>query len=227
MAQKTQFLPNFIEKTAPQATIESIFYFFYKRISMKKSLLLLSLSLTICTNTILCAYQKKNDSVEINKEALAQLDAYTKYAGVGSLAAIGAGVVLKNDLLSGIGLGTLSGISVGVLQKNYNWMLIWIAESFARYSLAQRLCATNPSDIHITNEELIQLERNVRNFSGFFTKGVPAATKEQMIADSMRDAHSNLRKSKALRNIQYSSQGASWISYLIYRYLEQQAENPA
>lgn len=187
---------------------------------MKRMMRYAGLSLMmLASNAIYCGNNQKKENKEVNKEAVAQLDTYTKNAMISSIIAIVTGKLIKNDALMGIGLGTAGGISAAVIQKNYHWILVWLAESFGRDALARKLCSTNPDSVEVPQAQLnvaLQVEK-------FFN---PDLSPEEL-AFRMAQHHKNLQKAGATRVISLSAQGASWLSYLVYRYLEHKAEQPA
>lgn len=153
-----------------------------------------------------------------------RLNNHMAAVGGTSVAALLAGLILKNDVLRGIGIGGSLGTACYALQNDKNWVLVWLASGLARLGLTSKLQLTKPESIVLTEKDLKQIERSV-DWSIKFTEMIDPEMAKTLNRDVLIEQNKPaLRKAKAQQPILLSSQIASWGAYLWLRYIARQAE---
>lgn len=162
------------------------------------------------------------------------LASYKKYAPIAALATLGSGLLLKNGVLTGMGVGTLTGMGTAMFEKDAPWIMLWLAETSARWGLAPRL-NVGPDSIKLTAEEIEKIENEVRKeirFIPFSFLSEQAKEESKKEFEQMRNAIADLKKEnlkvvKAYAPYLSASWFASWSSYLMFKYLERKQAQQA
>lgn len=158
------------------------------------------LSLTVLLTGImaspLCAASEQQEPAKTSR-----LSNHMKYAAAVSAASLGAGIILKNNALKGIGLGTATGTACAVLQNDIHWVLAWLGEIIMRGQAARAITTYND-----------QLEVDPALFG--FVRGI---TPVEVSDDALR---AQFKKGMAEAQVSSPAWVTSWISYLLYRHLE-------
>ncbi len=158
------------------------------------------------------------------------LDSYKKYAPLAAIAALGSGMILKNRVLTGAGVGTLTGMGTALFEKDVPWVMLWLAEWSARLGLTFSLCPVKPQEIELTPEELEEIEHRTVTIEKSLNQGLISTSTTERRAENRADKIwlTKITKfSKAYASLGSAAWYSSWGSYLMFKYLERKQKQQA
>ncbi|MFI5333444.1 MAG: hypothetical protein ACHQVS_05085 [Candidatus Babeliales bacterium] len=153
-----------------------------------------------------------------------------------SVAALIAGLALKNDVLRGIGIGGSLGTACYALQNNKNWLFVWLASYLAHLGLTNKLQVTKPESIVLTANDIKSAEWTADKLIQWNKFCIPVLKDPEYIKKYptsallidkdhyVREMKESYRNAKAYRAIGNSSVIAGLGAYLWLRYIARQAE---